>query len=44
MYEQVESYMIIGFIIDSIDPNFLYNTARHIYFEVTVFFKTKYMI
>ena len=31
--------MIIGFIIDSIDPNFLQNTARHIYFEVTVLSK-----
>ena len=25
--------MIIGFIIDPIDPNFQHNTPRHIYFE-----------
>ena len=37
--EEYITYMIIGFIIDSIDPNFLHNTARHIYFEVTVLSK-----
>ena len=34
--EEYNTYLIIGFIIDPIDPNFLHNTARHIYFEITV--------
>ena len=30
---------IIGFVIGSIDPNFLHNTSRNIYFEVRVISK-----